>query len=114
MVGRGRTQAGEISATVTEGGEVAGPARGILIRELGQAPEVCRETLELGIDHRVGAESRKDAAGPAAVANGAVVRQVVGRGLRGGDHLDAEPLEQGARAERVRAERGVDHVEINI
>ena len=79
--------------------EVAVPVAGVAAGDLAEPGDVGGEAGELRVDHRVRAVGGDDAAAPARVADHRVPAQVVERALGGGDHLDAEAVEQRARPE---------------
>ena len=94
-------------------GQVAGVRAGVLAGDLAEPVHVGRPAVELHVDHVVGAE-RGDhpAARPAPAVGGelGVLAEVVQRRLGGGQHLDAEPLEQRPGPEVRLGEPGRDLV----
>lgn len=104
-VGRGRpAHLDEVAPAIDERFEITRPGRGVASREAAELGEIAGEVRILRIDHRIGPEGRDDASLPAALADLAVMAQVVERALGGADHLDVEALEEGARAEGRRLE----------
>ena len=112
VIGRGRACLAEAGAAVAVRAQIAGKRRHVLARRLAEAREIVGESLLLGIDHRVGAIGGDHPALPAARADRAVMIERIERALGGGDHLDAEAIEQRARAEGGGLQRRVDHVVI--
>src|SRR6185312_16933056 len=81
--------------------EIAGPGAGVLAGDLTEAHESCREAGSLGVDDRIRPVGADDAARPTARADRGVMSEVIERRFGRGEHLDAEPLEEGARAKGV-------------
>ena len=114
VIGGGRAIIPEEGAPLAMRVEIAAPGRGVAARDLAEAHEVVPKTFEFRIDDRIGTIGRDHAAVPARLSNGFVVLQRIERALRRGDGLDAEALEQRARAEFRRAQGGIDLVVILV
>ena len=99
VIGRGRPMPSEEGAALAVRGEIAGPAEHILAGQLAEPDQIVAKALEFGIDHRIGAIGGEHAPLPARCRDGLVMLERVERRFGGGDHLDAEPFEQRARAE---------------
>jgi hypothetical protein len=94
-------------------GQVAAVGRGVLAGQLAQLGDPPGPALELHVHHVVGAERGDHPAAGTAPAVGfelGVPAQLVQRRLGGGQHLDAELLEQRARPEARLGEPGGDLV----
>ena len=72
------------------------------------------KSVEVRVDDTVGPVGGDDPALPAAVPDFGVPLQIVERALGGGDHLDVEALEKGARAESVLGQAVRDPVVMRI
>ena len=104
VIGGGRAIIPEEGAPLAMRVEIAAPGGGVASRDLAKAHEIVAKTFEFRIDDRIGAIGRDHAAVPARLPNGLVVLQRIERALGRGDGLDAEALEQRARAEFRRAQ----------
>ena len=106
VIGRGSPCGDERLAPSPERGEVARPGGGVLAGQVGEAIEVGAEVRAIRIDDVVGPERGHYPAGPAAVPQPGVGRQLVRRGVGRGQELDPEPLVERPGAERILGEPG--------
>src|SRR5438105_14052014 len=98
MIRRGRTRFAEESAAIFMRAQITTPGRDILACHLPEPFKLANEAGGLGIEHGIGTIGSDHASGPPALANRLVMIERVERAFGGGDELDVEALEQGARA----------------
>ena len=81
--------------------QVVVPAAGVATGEHAEVLEVLGEPLVVGVDHGVRTEGRDHAATESVGGEALVMAEFAQRRIGGGDDLDAESVEQRARAERI-------------
>ena len=113
VVGRGGAIGLEERAPDAMRLQIAGPVGRIGAGNLAKPLDVLAEPFHLRVDDRVGPIGGDHPARPAGLANHFMPAEIVQGAVGGGDDLDAEALEQGARPEgRFGQARGDDVVDL--
>ncbi len=99
VVGRGAAIGLEKGAPDAVRLEIAVPGGGVGPGDGAEPLDIVGEAGEFGVDNRIGAVGGDHPAGPAGAADHFMPAQIVEGTVGGGDNLDAEALEQSARAE---------------
>ena len=94
--------------------QIAIPGAGVAAGDLAQLVEIFGKAVEVRVDDTVWPVGGDDPALPAAVPDLGMPFQIVERAFGGGDNLDVEALEEGARAEAVLGQTVGDPVVMRI
>ena len=99
VIGGGGAHLPEEPAARRQGPEIPLPGAGLLPGDLAQADDILPEPLKIGVGHGIGAEAGDNPPAPARRGDRLVVFEGIEGGVRRGERLDVEAIEEGAGPE---------------